>query len=91
MNTTATLHSAYQHAAGKGDPAMTLHPLYQCTIPPTRDMGSFTTKCRASYLETKMENALWEYNSARAHDGLSPVKYLPPGATFTRVEEEGVK
>jgi hypothetical protein len=34
------------------------------------DMGSYTTIAKASHGETVEENALWDINSARRHDGL---------------------
>lgn len=34
------------------------------------DMGSYTTVATESNSETKEENALWDFNSARRHDGL---------------------
>lgn len=34
------------------------------------DMGSYTTNAKGSAMETVEENALWDFNSARRHDGL---------------------
>jgi hypothetical protein len=35
------------------------------------DMGSYTTTARATgAMESAIENALWDFNSARDHDGL---------------------
>lgn len=34
------------------------------------DMGSYTTVAHANGTETVEENALWDFNSARRHDGL---------------------
>lgn len=34
------------------------------------DMGSYTTVATESRHESKEENALWDFNSARRHDGL---------------------
>lgn len=33
-------------------------------------MGSYTTNAKGSMMETVLENALWDFNSARGHDGL---------------------
>jgi len=35
------------------------------------DMGSYTTNAHANGTESAEENALWSFNSARRHDGLS--------------------
>lgn len=34
--------------------------------------------------ETKEEQALWQINSMRRHDGLEPFKRLPKGIKFTK-------
>jgi hypothetical protein len=34
-------------------------------------------------METKEQNALWHFNSARMHDGLLPLQKLPKGFIFT--------
>ena len=48
-------------------------------IPPTTQMGSFETIGVSNSQETAYQNALWDYNSAREHDWLRPVKCLPEG------------
>jgi hypothetical protein len=58
---------------------------YTCKVPTTRLMSSFSTVCEANSQETKEENALWDYNNARAHDGLPPLEKLPAGTTFTPI------
>jgi len=58
---------------------------WKVTVPPTRDMSEFKTNARESTLETKEENALWDYNHARAHDGLRPLKNLPDKTKFEPV------
>jgi len=42
---------------------------------------------KESVMETMEENALWHYNSSRAHDGLQPLKHLPSGVTFSPIQE----
>ena len=39
----------------------------------TDEMGSYRTGGSESLSESAEENALWQYNSARAHDGLEPL------------------
>ena len=52
------------------------------TVPPTRDQGSYIGGCSASYGETLAQSALWDYNSARAHDGLPPLSRMPAGTVY---------
>ena len=54
------------------------------TVPPTSKMGSFTGSAAPSYGETLAQSALWDYNSARAHDGLPPVSRMPAGTVYHR-------
>lgn len=61
---------------------------YKVNFPVTRDMGPYSTIAHESALETKEENALWDYNRARAHDGLAPFKQLPKGTTFQAIIKE---
>jgi hypothetical protein len=60
---------------------------YIAKFPPTRDMGSYKTTCSGSLMETHQENALWDYNSARAHDGLPPLSKCPAGTVFEPIED----
>jgi hypothetical protein len=50
--------------------------MYIVTVPPTDEQGShtFTADSRA--------DALWHYNSARAHDGLMPLRRMPAGTIY---------
>jgi len=48
-------------------------------------IGNFTTIATSSPMETKEENALWSYNSARQHDGLKPLKKLPKNFKFEKI------
>jgi len=45
-------------------------------------MGSYQVNATESNGETVKENALWHYNSARAHDGLPPIKIMPKGVKY---------
>lgn len=60
---------------------------YKVTVPPTSEMGSYTTTAHKTYHETMRQNALSDYNSARAHDGLPPVKKMPAGTTYAPIVE----
>jgi len=48
-------------------------------IPATKDQGPCVIVGINSLDETAMENALWEYNSIRAHDEQPPLYDLPQG------------
>ena len=52
------------------------------TVPPTREMGSYYGFASASCGETLAQSALWDYNSARAHDGLPPLSRMPAGTVY---------
>lgn len=52
-------------------------------VPPTYAVGSFSYVASATYFETVAQNALWHYNSARAHDGYAPLSRMPAGTTYT--------
>lgn len=59
---------------------------YLCKVPVTEDQGPCKIVCSASYRETYRQNALWEYNSMRAHDGQQPLTRMPNGTTYTKIE-----
>lgn len=59
---------------------------YKVTVPPTDEMGSYSARVSDDY-ETKAAAALWDYNSARAHDGLEPLKRMPRGTVYTKIVE----
>lgn len=60
---------------------------YQVTVPPTKEQGSYKTIISvAGSIETVAEATLWDYNSARAHDGLPPLKRMPKGTRYTRLD-----
>ena len=56
---------------------------YTVKVPPTAEQGSYTCTVSSSRYETRAQQALADYNSARAHDGLPPVKRMPAGTTYT--------
>lgn len=59
---------------------------YKLTVPPTMEMGSYSTVMTEEPGETKAQVALWIYNNARAHDGLHPLKRMPNGTEYTLIE-----
>lgn len=60
---------------------------YKFTVPPTMEQGSYRGICSNSGSETYRKNALWDYNSARAHDGLPPIERMPAGTTYAPIVE----
>ena len=61
---------------------------YKAIIPFTDDMGSVSPiMCEDSLMESAEENALWQLNSMRDHDGLPHLEELPPGVQFEVVED----
>lgn len=56
---------------------------YNVKVPPTKEQGSYSCIVRPNTSETRAAQALWYYNSARAHDGLEPVRRMPKGTTYT--------
>lgn len=57
--------------------------LYDVKVPPTNEQGSYHTVVRPNGSETVAQQALADYNSARAHDGLEPLRRMPAGTTYT--------
>jgi len=56
---------------------------YIVRMPATAEVGSYsTTSCKPR--KDVPKDALWDYNSARRHDGLPPVRRLPAGTKITR-------
>ncbi len=60
---------------------------YKITVPPTDEQGSYTTIATSGRTETIRQQALWAYNSARAHDGLDPIKRMPAGTKYAPIVE----
>ena len=56
---------------------------YKVTVPPTREQGSYTTIVSGPDYR---KDALWDYNSCRAHDGLQPLQRMPAGTVYTRIK-----
>ena len=60
---------------------------YKVNVPPTAEQGSYTTIVKSGTNETINQQALWDYNSARAHDGLPSIKRMPNGTTYAAIKE----
>jgi len=60
---------------------------YILKVPPTMEQGSYNIEFTPSANETPAACALWYYNSARAHDGLDPIKRMPKGTQYTAKKE----
>lgn len=58
---------------------------YRFTVPPTMEQGGYVGTCRSGYGETYRQHALWDYNSARAHDGLPPLSRMPKGTKYMKL------
>lgn len=54
---------------------------YRFTVQPTHDVGSYSGRC------SSRADALSDYNSCRAHDGLPPLRRLPDGTQYTPLVE----
>ena len=57
---------------------------YKLSVPPTTEQGSYNIIVKGPDYR---KDALWHYNSARAHDSLEPVKRMPAGTTYTPLYE----
>jgi len=58
---------------------------YTVAVPPTSQVGSYQTtvsSCGKWGTESIAKKALWDYNSARAHDGLPPLARMPAGTRY---------
>lgn len=55
---------------------------YLVKVPPTAEVGSYSTTVSTGGRETYRAKALWDYNSCRAHDALPPVKRMPAGTAY---------
>ncbi len=58
---------------------------YTVKVPPTAEQGSYQTIVSGSRGQTYRAEALQDYNSCRAHDGLPPVSRMPAGTTYTAI------
>lgn len=52
----------------------------------TDDMGTYWGICSDTLMETAEENALWDVNKAREHDGLKPLDEMPRGTVYERLD-----
>lgn len=59
---------------------------YRFTVPPTNDVGSYSGTCATSWCESYRKEALRDYNSCRAHDGLPPLSRMPAGTVYTPIK-----
>lgn len=57
---------------------------YQVIVPPTKEVGSYSCVVSGSNYR---EDALWDYNSARAHDGLEPINRMPKGTQYIKAQD----
>ena len=64
---------------------------YTVTVPPTAQAGSYACTVRNGRYAPKAQAALQAYNSARAHDGLAPVKRMPSGTSYAPVYEWAIQ
>ena len=61
---------------------------YRVIVPFIHDMGSVAPlRVKSTPMESAQEAALWEINSMRNHDALAPLKWLPAGCKFQRLED----
>lgn len=58
---------------------------YKVTVPPTMEVGSWSTEVYTDNGDSKELMALQDYNLARDHDGLAPLKRMPRGTTYRRI------
>lgn len=58
---------------------------YKFTVPPTMEVGSYSGIASDDYGQSYQKEALWDYNNARDHDGLQPLKRMPKGTKYVRL------
>lgn len=58
---------------------------YKVIFPCTSQLGPFNCIVSDKPMETKEEEALWHYNKALEHDGMSPRSTLPKGTSFVEI------
>ena len=58
---------------------------YEVKVPPTKEQGSYKTTVSGSYGQTYQAEALQDYNSCRAHDGLEPIIRMPRGTQYIKI------
>jgi len=52
------------------------------TVPPASGFAGFDGTCSACYNQSYQQGALADYNRARAHDGLPPLRRMPRGTIY---------
>ncbi len=58
---------------------------FKVTFPFIPDMGSISPMVVSrNPMESEREQALWQLNSMRAHDGLKPMSRLPSGCVWSK-------
>lgn len=58
---------------------------YIVKVPPTKEQGSYVTNVSTEWDARYRQLALENYNSARSHDGLPPIKRMPNGTKYTEI------
>ena len=62
---------------------------YKVVVPPTMDVGSYSCIVGHEQLGlSKEQEALDDYNNARDHDGLAPIKRMPNGTKYIKMSED---
>lgn len=61
---------------------------FKVTVPPTMEQGSYVTVVSDGFRQTAAQAALQDYNSARAHDGLPPIRRMPAGTKYVRLSSQ---
>lgn len=60
---------------------------FKVTVPPTMEQGSHEDIARGETLKEMKFDALWDYNSARAHDCLPALQRMPKGVKYQEIKE----
>lgn len=61
---------------------------YKVVVPATMEQGSYETIAEDEFNLTMKQHALWDYNSAREHDGFPPLRRMPKGTKYIPLEME---
>jgi len=77
------VHHAWPSIVSHAHAHSTKKHCYVITMPPTNEVGSYKTRYCGPKAGARA-SALWDYNSARRHDGLPPVERLPRGTKITK-------
>jgi hypothetical protein len=51
-------------------------------VPSTMEMGNYKTTVTGGFNQSFRQEALQDYNSARGHDGLPPLRKMPRGTKY---------